>query len=171
MHTPAAHAAEHTRLIARRAPPPLRPPSFRFQLEGDPFDALFVSPLRRARQTAACVWGGRAGAAAVLPALREVDLYSLQGVFKAEASERPGAAAALAAWRADPAAFALDGHAPVRELWHRASRAWRDVLTAGAHDNDNGDHDDAAAQGAPPRATLLVRSRAPAACAACGTVR
>jgi probable phosphoglycerate mutase len=119
-----------------------------------------VSPLRRARQTAACVWGGRPGAPAVLPALREVDLYSLQGVFKAAASERPGAAAALAAWRADPAAFALDGHAPVRELWHRASRAWRDVLAAG-------DADDAAAAaaGAPTKATLLVRSPCIRVCA------
>ena len=52
------------------------------QLSLWPFDAAFVSPLRRARQTAELVWQGRRGEPAVLPALREVDLYSLQGLTK-----------------------------------------------------------------------------------------
>ena len=114
-----------------------------------PFDAAFVSPLRRARQTAARVWGSRPGALAVLPALREVDLYSLQGVVKTDAASRPDGVrlvAALKAWKADPAGFLIDGHAPVRELWHRASRAWQDVLAPQA--------DAGAVQ---PRSTLLVR--------------
>jgi len=69
----------------------------------------------------------------LLPALREIDLYSLQGVVKAEvataeAGARERMTAQLAAWKAAPAAFELDGHAPVRELWHRASLAWQQVL-------------------------------------------
>jgi len=42
------------------------------------FDALFVSPLTRARQTAEIVAGGKSLTARVLPQLREIDLYSFQ---------------------------------------------------------------------------------------------
>jgi hypothetical protein len=31
-------------------------------------------------------------------------------------------------WHGDPAAFEIDGHWPVREMWHRGSLAWRAVL-------------------------------------------
>ena len=48
------------------------------QLRGWELDALFQSPLRRARDTAEVVWGGRTGPVATLPALREIDLYSFQ---------------------------------------------------------------------------------------------
>jgi len=104
-------------------------------LADTPFDALFASPLDRATQTAAAVWGPRPGEAVTLPSLREVDLYSLQGILKADLKD--GSAdvrlqTALAAWRAQPAAFELDGHAPVRELWHRAGLAWRAILETGA---------------------------------------
>lgn len=99
------------------------------------FDACFTSPLGRATQTAAAVWGRRPGELVTLPSLREVDLYSLQGVLKADiksGSVDLRLQEALAAWRAQPAAFQLDGHAPVRELWHRAGLAWRTILEAGA---------------------------------------
>lgn len=36
---------------------------------------------------------------------------------------------AYAAWKADPAAFEIDGHLPVVELWDRAAAAWRDLLS------------------------------------------
>lgn len=100
------------------------------QLAAQPFDALFVSPLRRARQTASVVWGDRPGGPTLLPSLREVDLYSLQGLEKAQAKQSLGPV--YASWQAAPAAFELHGHAPVRELWHRASLAWRSVLGAQA---------------------------------------
>jgi len=48
----------------------------------------------------------------VLPSLREVDLYSFQGLAKAEGKALHGAQ--YDAWKADPAAFEIDGHAPVR---------------------------------------------------------
>jgi broad specificity phosphatase PhoE len=105
-----------TELKATRADSP--------QLSLWPFDTAFVSPLRRARQTAEMVWQGRSGEPAVLPALREVDLYSLQGLTKSEAKATPQ----YAGWSKTPHLFELDGHAPVRELWFRASLAWRSIL-------------------------------------------
>jgi probable phosphoglycerate mutase len=94
----------------------------------------------------------------LLPALREIDLYSLQGVVKAEvataaAEDRERMSAQLAAWKAAPAAFELDGHAPVRELWHRASLAWQEVLS------DKAKGAKAAPKGQ-ERATLLVAHNA-----------
>lgn len=60
----------------------------------------------------------------MLPALREVDLYSFQGLVKAEAKGSPR----YADWSKAPHRFELDGHAPVRELWYRASVAWNSIL-------------------------------------------
>lgn len=45
---------------------------------------------------------------AVLPALREVDLYGFQGLVKEEGKERFGEA--YKRWQRDPANFELDGH-------------------------------------------------------------
>jgi broad specificity phosphatase PhoE len=96
------------------------------------FAAAFTSPLHRAGATAAAVAAAAAAcpAPAPLPSLREIDLYSFQGLDKA-ARTAPEYAAAYAAWQNKPEAFELDGRAPVRELWHRASRAWREVLAGG----------------------------------------
>lgn len=96
------------------------------QLQNRTFDALFVSPLRRARQTAATVWSPRSGEPIVLPSLREVDLYSFQGQTKADAKGSPR----YVDWSKAPHKFELDGHAPVRELWYRASVAWASILGA-----------------------------------------
>ena len=61
-----------------------------------------------------------------IPSLREIDLYSFQGLLKSEVKERY--AAGYRNWHHHPERFELDGHAPVRELWHRASLAWREIL-------------------------------------------
>lgn len=50
----------------------------RAQLKDDNFDVLFHSPLQRADQTAQIIWGSRKGPVAILPSLREIDLYSFQ---------------------------------------------------------------------------------------------
>ncbi|PNH01699.1 hypothetical protein TSOC_012395 [Tetrabaena socialis] len=71
------------------------------------FSAAFQSPLARATQTADVV---------------------LQGLLKHEGKALYGAQ--YAAWQKAPEAFEIDGHAPVRELWHRASLAWRGILAA-----------------------------------------
>jgi probable phosphoglycerate mutase len=90
------------------------------------FTELFCSPLRRTRQTAEVVWAPRPFSPVLVPALREISLHPMQGLMKDEAARRvPG----WAAWRAQPAAFSIDGHAPVRELWHRAGLAWAALLS------------------------------------------
>lgn len=48
------------------------------QLCGDSFDALYVSPLTRATQTADIITQGRELRTTTLPSLREIDLYSFQ---------------------------------------------------------------------------------------------
>ena len=87
-------------------------------------DACFCSPLRRAEQTAAVVWLGAPPTR--LDSLREVDLGRLEGLLKADAALEAGPA--WDDWRRRPASFELDGRAPVRELWYRASVAWGQVL-------------------------------------------
>jgi broad specificity phosphatase PhoE len=178
-------------------PPPANHPHHPHQqLSSERFSRLFVSPLRRARQTAEAIAGmqpfvpppaaaasgglgdGAAAAAAitatladaaeVLPSLREIDLYAFQGLLKARGKARHGPAYAV--WQCAPEQFELrddddggrgdDGqgrgasaatHAPVRELWHRASLAWREILRDYGPDGDNAkgegddDDDDAAA--------------------------
>jgi broad specificity phosphatase PhoE len=48
------------------------------QLKDDVFDKLFISPLTRATQTAEIIAGDRDLDTTMLPALREIDLYSFQ---------------------------------------------------------------------------------------------
>jgi broad specificity phosphatase PhoE len=176
--------------------PPIRLP----QIKEESFDSLFVSPLTRARQTADVVARDTGLTPRVLPALREIDLYSFQviagagfqghlpagarvwrqpvhweqqacsraqhsprcpapvdssgawlpatpghppyltehsrlrtitphtqGLVKAEGKLRFGDEWGM--WQKDAAAFEIDGHAPVRELWHRGSAAWQHILT------------------------------------------
>lgn len=49
----------------------------------------------------------------------------LQGLIKAEGKQRFGEE--YARWSKQPHTFEMDGHAPVRELWYRASLAWQEV--------------------------------------------
>lgn len=95
----------------------------RVQLRDERFSQLFHSPLARASETADLVWGDRAQPRKVMPSLREVDLYSFQGLLKAEGIARYGDE--FLQWQKRPAEFEIDGHWPVRELWHRASLAWQ----------------------------------------------
>ncbi|KAL6771387.1 CA1P1 [Auxenochlorella protothecoides x Auxenochlorella symbiontica] len=93
------------------------------------FHAMVHSPLRRAADTAAIVWGERAGPKHALHDLRELDLHSWEGALKTEAAARdPGA---YAAWKDRPAAFQLDGRRPVCDLWRRARSVWRALLDPG----------------------------------------
>uniref|UniRef100_A0A6V7QXL7 2-carboxy-D-arabinitol-1-phosphatase n=1 Tax=Ananas comosus var. bracteatus TaxID=296719 RepID=A0A6V7QXL7_ANACO len=61
--------------------------------------------------------------------LREIDLYSFQGLLKHEGKEKFGSA--FRQWQKDAANFSIDGHYPVRELWDRARGCWNRIL---AHD-------------------------------------
>ena len=97
------------------------------QLKAERFDKLFYSPLSRASETAEIVWSDRTGPKVCMPALREVDLYSFQGLLKAEGKARYGDE--FTQWQKSPADFEIDSHKPVRELWYRASKAWHTILT------------------------------------------
>ncbi|KAL4422653.1 hypothetical protein ABPG75_008850 [Micractinium tetrahymenae] len=92
------------------------------------FECLFVSPLKRAVETSEIVWGRRRAPRLTLPSLREIDLYTFQGLDKLE--NRSLYPEQYANWQNNPAEFTIDGHAPVRELWYRASLAWREILYA-----------------------------------------
>lgn len=48
------------------------------QIKDESFDTLFVSPLTRARETADIIAAAAGLTPHVLPALREIDLYSFQ---------------------------------------------------------------------------------------------
>jgi len=105
----------------------------------DAIDVVWSSPLTRARQTADIVLPSLPNAVATIDpakyrlndALREIDLYAFQGIYKEIVPDE--FRDAYASWKADPSEFQIDGHRPVVELWDRATDAWRD-LRAGADD-------------------------------------
>lgn len=96
------------------------------QLSNERFDKLFTSPLARATETADIIWQDTEGPRAVLPSLREIDLYSFQGLLKADGIAQYGSE--FKTWQQKPADFEIDGRQPVVELWHRASMAWQEIL-------------------------------------------
>lgn len=50
----------------------------------------------------------------------------MQGLLKDEGKAKFGDA--FRTWQKQADTFAIDGHAPVRELWYRASLAWQEIL-------------------------------------------
>ncbi|AQK57374.1 putative 2-carboxy-D-arabinitol-1-phosphatase [Zea mays] len=102
----------------------------RQMLASDSFDACFTSPLARSRRTAEIIWQGRGrGRGDGLipdPDLREIDLYSFQGLLKREGRERYGPL--YRQWQKNAAEFSIDGHYPVQELWDRARSCWERIL-------------------------------------------
>eukprot|EP01026_Neomeris_dumetosa_P044445 TRINITY_DN3745_c0_g1_i12.p1 TRINITY_DN3745_c0_g1~~TRINITY_DN3745_c0_g1_i12.p1 ORF type:complete len:522 (-),score=53.33 TRINITY_DN3745_c0_g1_i12:287-1813(-) len=98
----------------------------REMLKTEQFDAMFVSPLERSRKTGEIIWGDRNGPVVEIPHLREIDLYSFQGLLKQEGKDRFGAL--YKDWQKRAHQFEIDNHAPVRELWYRASIAWMATL-------------------------------------------
>ncbi|GAB2274652.1 hypothetical protein Dimus_009422 [Dionaea muscipula] len=92
----------------------------------DSFDVCFASPLSRARRTAEIIWGSRGKAIIMERDLREIDLYSFQGLLKHEGREKFGDAYRL--WQVDAPNFQIDNHYPVRELWDRARACWNKIL-------------------------------------------
>uniref|UniRef100_A0A0D6R669 2-carboxy-D-arabinitol-1-phosphatase n=1 Tax=Araucaria cunninghamii TaxID=56994 RepID=A0A0D6R669_ARACU len=99
----------------------------RQMLLGDTFDVCFHSPLARSRRTAEIICDSRK--IEMIPEfdLREIDLYSFQGLLKHEGKERFGKA--FRQWQKDAVNFIIDGHYPVRELWARAKACWRKILS------------------------------------------
>ncbi|XP_009126551.1 probable 2-carboxy-D-arabinitol-1-phosphatase isoform X2 [Brassica rapa] len=104
----------------------------RQMLVEDSFDVCFTSPLKRSKKTAEIIWGSREAEMIFDYDLREIDLYSFQGLLKKEGKEKFGEA--FGQWQEDPANFVIDGHYPVRELWSRAGSCWNGVL---AHESNS----------------------------------
>ncbi|KAL2455003.1 putative 2-carboxy-D-arabinitol-1-phosphatase [Abeliophyllum distichum] len=87
---------------------------------------LAKSPLIRSKRTAEIIWGSRGEKIITEYDLREIDLYSFQGLLKNEGKAKYGAA--YRQWQIDAANFNIDGHYPVRELWERARNCWTKIL-------------------------------------------
>ncbi|XP_024365702.1 probable 2-carboxy-D-arabinitol-1-phosphatase isoform X2 [Physcomitrium patens] len=100
----------------------------RQMLLGDNFDSCFYSPLARTKRTAEIIWGDRKKPMKSLFDLREIDLYSFQGLYKQEGKDRYGENYRM--WQKDAANFEIDGHYPVRELWARAQSCWQSILNS-----------------------------------------
>ncbi|CAN1171521.1 Probable 2-carboxy-D-arabinitol-1-phosphatase [Linum perenne] len=98
----------------------------RLMLLDDSFDVCFSSPLTRSKRTAEIIWGNRDEEIITDSDLREIDLYSFQGLLKHEGKEKFGAA--FQQWQGDAPNFIIDGHYPVRELWARARNCWDRIL-------------------------------------------
>lgn len=106
-------------------------------LQGLALDALYVSPLGRARATAAGLLEALGGTQAIPspeihPDLREIDLPAWEGLTQKGVREQ--FPEAFAQWRYDPEAFtmAVPGEAslrrPVMDLFAQAHRFWETVL-------------------------------------------
>uniref|UniRef100_A0A7N0TMP1 2-carboxy-D-arabinitol-1-phosphatase n=1 Tax=Kalanchoe fedtschenkoi TaxID=63787 RepID=A0A7N0TMP1_KALFE len=98
----------------------------RQMLAADQFDVCFASPLNRSKRTAEVIWGSRKEKIITDYDLREIDLYSFQGLLKHEGKSKFGDA--YSHWQTDASNFYIDGHYPVRELWSRARSCWKKVL-------------------------------------------
>ncbi|KAK4255207.1 hypothetical protein QN277_008232 [Acacia crassicarpa] len=98
----------------------------RQMLIDDKFDVCFSSPLARSKRTAEIIWEAREPRIITEYDLREIDLYSFQGLLKHEGKERFGPV--YRQWQVDAANFIVDGHYPVRELWERARSSWDKIL-------------------------------------------
>ncbi|GJY28241.1 probable 2-carboxy-D-arabinitol-1-phosphatase, partial [Tanacetum coccineum] len=83
-------------------------------------------PLKRSKRTAAVIWDSRKEEILTDSDLREIDLYSFQGLLKHEGIAKFGEAFGM--WQKDAPNFNIDGHYPVREMWDRASSCWQKIL-------------------------------------------
>ncbi|XP_027163682.1 probable 2-carboxy-D-arabinitol-1-phosphatase isoform X2 [Coffea eugenioides] len=99
----------------------------RQMLIDDSFDVCFSSPLIRSKRTAEIIWNVRNEEMITDADLREIDLYSFQGLLKHEGKAKYGSA--YRQWQVDAPNFNIDGHYPVRELWERARSCWTRILT------------------------------------------
>ncbi|PIA43339.1 hypothetical protein AQUCO_01900009v1 [Aquilegia coerulea] len=98
----------------------------RQMLLNDTFDVCFASPLARSRRTAEIIWNTRKDEIVTDLELREIDLYSFQGLLKHQGKLKFGEA--YLKWQKDAPNFNIDGHYPVRELWDRARNCWTKIL-------------------------------------------
>ncbi|CAA7397096.1 unnamed protein product [Spirodela intermedia] len=99
---------------------------FMLSMTGTQHSCAFCSPLARSKRTAEIIWGSRGAEMIPDSDLREIDLYSFQGLLKHEGKAKFGDA--YRQWQLDAPNFIIDGHYPVRELWARARSCWDRIL-------------------------------------------
>lgn len=98
------------------------------RLRGTRFDAVYTSPLRRARETAEAVAGGRPLEPIELPELRELSYGLWQG--RGAGAPAGGDAGLEWRWRSRPWAVRFPGGETLSEVEARAARALRRVRAA-----------------------------------------
>lgn len=98
------------------------------QLADAGIDAVFSSPLSRARDTARAIADAAGVPLTVDERLTEVDYHAFEGLDRAEAQAMFGQA--FEDWRADPFGSPVDGMEPLGDALFRARAATVDVLAA-----------------------------------------
>ncbi len=98
------------------------------KLAGSGVDGIFSSPLSRARDTAQAIADATGAALTVDERLTEVDYGDFEGLDRAAASARFGAA--FDDWRADPFGSPVPGMEPLADALARARAATADALAA-----------------------------------------
>jgi probable phosphoglycerate mutase len=101
------------------------------RLTGAGVDAVFTSPLIRARDTAQAIADATGAPLTVDERLTEVDYGAFEGLDRAQAREQLGAP--FEAWRADPFGAPVPGMEPLADALARASAATADALAAHGH--------------------------------------
>jgi probable phosphoglycerate mutase len=98
------------------------------QLAGAGIDAVFTSPLRRARDTAQAIADATGAPLSIDERLTEIDYGAFEGLDRAGASARFGAA--FDGWRADPFGAPVPGMEPLPAALARARDATAGALAA-----------------------------------------
>ena len=111
-----AHGREQAQAVAR-------------ELAGAGIDAVFSSPLSRARDTAKAIADASGLSVTVDERLTEIDYGGFEGLDRAGASERFGRA--FDDWRADPFGSPVPGMEPLPDALGRARAAVGAALAAG----------------------------------------
>ncbi len=101
------------------------------QLAGAGIDAVISSPLMRARDTARAIAGATGAPLTIDDRLIEVDYGPFEGLDRAGALEKFGAA--FAAWREDPFGAPVPGMEPLTDALERAREGTADALAAHEH--------------------------------------
>lgn len=101
------------------------------RLAGAGVDAIYTSPLIRARDTAAAIAAATGAPLTVEPRLIEVDYGPFEGLDRAAARARLGSA--FTDWRADPFGATIAGSEPLADALDRARAATADALAAHGH--------------------------------------
>jgi broad specificity phosphatase PhoE len=101
------------------------------QLAGCGIDAVYTSPLVRARDTAEAIAEATGAALTVEPRLIEVDYGAFEGLDRPAARAKLGRA--FVDWRADPFGKTIPGSEPLAAALERARAATADALAAHDH--------------------------------------